>query len=79
MGGRIYASGGAIGWVEGARDIRGVNGVVRAEVTVEASKDLVDMLVAATMVPPSFDDHIVVAEEFNMPVSAISPGDCMDE
>jgi hypothetical protein len=76
---RIYASRGPIGWVEGAGDIGSVNRVVLAQVSVETLEDLVDMFVVTAIIPPSFDDDVIVAEELKVALSATIPGDCVYE
>ena len=46
---------------------------------VEPSEHAIDMVVVAPVVPPSLNDHIVVAENLKVSVSATSPSDCIDE
>jgi hypothetical protein len=76
---RIYAPRGAIGGVEGTRDVGSVNCVVLAQVAVKTSENVVDVHVVAAVVPPTFDDNVVVPEEPKVALSAASAGDCVYE
>jgi hypothetical protein len=46
---------------------------------MKASEDVIDVPVVTPVVPPTFDNNIVVPENFKVSLSTLSPGDGVDK